>query len=173
MNFWIWFLIFWIIAVTAGAAGISAAPWVPTRKREKKLLERELKIESGNIIYDLGCGTGTILIALANKYPEAHFIGCEISALPYLIAKLRSIKYRNIEIRYKNLFKQPINDADFVISYLLTKAYKKLHKKLKAELKPEAQVIIEGWALDGIKPRKVLRADKALPFYVYQGSDFR
>ncbi len=173
MDFWFWFLIFWIIATTGAIAGISAAPWVPTKKRDTQLLVDKLKIQPGHIVYDLGCGTGTILIALARKHPKATFIGCEISALPYAIAKIRSLWHKNLHIKYRNLFKYPIRDADFVVAFLLIKAYERLAIKFQAELKPSATIAIEAWAIDGVRPREVIKRDKTLPFYIYQGSDFK
>ena len=170
---WVIFTIVWIMVATGALAGLSAAPWVPTKRREKKLLVKELGIQSGQVIYDLGCGTGTILFALAQKNANAIFIGFEISIIPYLIAKLRAVRYKNVEIRYKNLFKQQVNDADLIIIFLLTKAYDRLKAKFKLELKHEAQIIVQGWAMENIKPSKMLKTDKALPFYIYKGSDFK
>ncbi|MBT3231163.1 methyltransferase domain-containing protein [Candidatus Uhrbacteria bacterium] len=170
---WVIFAIIWIAVATGAVAGLSAAPWVPTKRREKKALVKSLEIKPGQIIYDLGCGTGTLLFALAKENTKANFIGCEISVIPYLIAKLRALKYKNVQIKYKNLFKQSIDNADIIIIFLLTKAYDRLKEKFKAELKDEALIAVQGWAMENIKPSKVLKTDKALPFYIYKGSDFR
>ncbi|MFH1611446.1 MAG: methyltransferase domain-containing protein [Patescibacteria group bacterium] len=170
---WILFTIGWIIIASAGVAGLSAAPWVPTRKKEMKLLLKNLDVKPGNKIYELGCGTGSIVIALAKANPQAQFFGYEISILPYLIAKFRSVRHKNVNICYKNLFTQSLSNADIVICFLLIKAYDRLAKKFAKELKPEAIVIAEGWPFENISPKTVLEADKTLPFFVYKGEDFK
>ena len=73
---WVIFAIIWIAVATGAVAGLSAAPWVPTKRREKKALVKSLEIKPGQIIYDLGCGTGTLLFALAKENTKANFIGC-------------------------------------------------------------------------------------------------
>ncbi len=170
---WTLFAIGWIIVATAGIAGLSAAPWVPTRKKEMNLLLKNLDIEPGKKIYELGCGTGSIVIALAKIHPTAQFFGYEISILPYLVAKIRSIRYKNVHICYKNLFSQNLSDADIVICFLLTKAYNRLATKFAKELKKDATVVIEGWPFENITAKTTLKADKTLPFFIYRGEDFK
>lgn len=171
--FWIFITIFCAVLFTGAWAGISAAPWVPTKKRERKLLAEKLEVKPGFTVYDLGCGTGTVLFELAKKHKDAKFIGCEISALPYLVAKIRSLFWQNVSIKYNNLFLQPINDADIVTIFLLTKAYNRLQAKFKKELKPEAQIVVQGWAIETVQPQQKFKTEKALPFYIYKGSDFK
>lgn len=170
---WILFAIGWIIVATAGIAGLSAAPWVPTRKKEMNLLLKNLDVKPGEKIYELGCGTGSIVMALAKAHPTAQFFGYEISILPYLIAKIRSLWRKNVHICYKNLFSQSLSDADIVICFLLTKAYDRLAIKFAKELKQDAIVVIEGWPFENIAVKTTLKADKTLPFFIYRGEDFK
>lgn len=161
-------ILLWIVLASAAYAGLSAAPWVPSRKRHRKLLLDNFTFKNGQTVYDLGCGTGTVLIDIAKKYPSVHAIGIELSILPYVVAKLRSWHYPNVTIRYGNLFRQDISDADVVFVYLLSGAFEKLIKKLKKDLSNEALIVVGGWALPNITPERVLEQKNTLPIYLYR-----
>src|SRR3989338_9708995 len=82
-----------IILVVLGSlayASISAAPWVPLRRRDIKRLIHLANIKPGEIVYDLGCGDGRVLAAVV-KQTQARAVGFEISLLPYIFAKVRSL----------------------------------------------------------------------------------
>jgi SAM-dependent methyltransferase len=170
---WILFIIGWVTIATAGIAGLSAAPWVPTRKREMRSLLQNIYIKPNSSVHELGCGTGTILIALSKKYPNANYYGYEISIIPYLVAKIRSLTHKNVKIIYKNLFSKNLSDADYIICFLLTKAYSRLANKFADELKNDAIVIIEGWPFNNLQAKKIIKTEKSLPFYIYKGEDFK
>lgn len=173
----IWFVIFaitfFLIGGSAAIAGISAAPWLPTRKKDVAHLLEHVDVNPGEHVYELGSGSGTIILALAKKHPQAMFVGCEISILPYLISKLRLAisGMKNVEIRYQNLFKTPISDADVVFFYLLDKAYPKMIRKL-ASTPPHARIVVEAWPLKGIAHEKEVWPKDHIPYYFYSGSQF-
>ncbi|RMD51213.1 class I SAM-dependent methyltransferase, partial [Candidatus Parcubacteria bacterium] len=98
-------LIMGIIIGSAAIAGLSAAPWIPSTKRQQKLLINNIKIKPNDNVFDLGCGTGTLLKACLEKAPQANYYGIELSLLPYLIAKIRFLKTPNVKIKFGNLFK--------------------------------------------------------------------
>lgn len=159
--------------ITFAAGGISAAPWVPTLKRERDLILKHLPLIPGSVVYDIGCGDAVVLFAAVQKEPAIKAIGYEISLLPYLIAKWRARKYPNVHIGFKNFFKAPLGDADIVFSFLLPKCYPRLIKKLGRELKPDALVVVEAWPFPGIEPHQVIREEKILPVYLYTGAQLK
>lgn len=166
-------ILLWIVIATAAWAGWSAAPWVPSKNKHRKLFLDRMEIKPGDVVYDLGCGTGTVLFDIAQRQPEAKVVGVEISLLPYLIAKIKATRFENVTVRYGNLFKTDLSDADIVFVYLLKKAYPKLIKKFAPELKDDAIVAIEAWPIDGIKSFKTLEEKNVLPIFLYRGSAFR
>ncbi len=166
-----------IILFSAAAAGISAAPWLPSRKRERHQLSENLKLKDSDLVVDLGCGDGTMLFEIAKHHPNVTCIGYDISFLPLGIGLLRKVlsggKYKNVKLRFGNLFKQDISDATHVFIYLLTKSYPRLKAKFAAELKDEAMAIVEAWPMPDIEPAHVIKEEGALPIYIYSGKDFR
>lgn len=166
-----------VIVFSAAVAGVSAAPWLPTRKRERHQLSKNLALKDSDLVVDLGCGDGTILFEIARHHQNVTCIGYDISFLPLAIGLLRKLfggkKYRNVKLRFGNLFKQNIGDATHVFLYLLAKSYPRLKEKFAAELKDEAMVIVEAWPMPDIEPAHVIREEGALPIYIYAGRDFR
>lgn len=163
----------WIALLSAGYAGISAAPYIPTKPKQKRRLIERLNFKNGDVVYDLGCGTGTLTFAAAKKNPQIKSIGYEISIIPYLIAKIKSFAYKNAEIRFGNLFKQPMNDADTIFIFLLSKSYPKLIAKLKQEVKDDCRIVVEAWPLPNIEPAETITEEKLLPVYIYYGRNLK
>lgn len=173
----IWFILltilFFIVGGSAAIAGISAAPWLPTRKKDIAHLLEHVEVHNGDRVYELGSGSGTILLALAKRHPGATFVGCEISILPYAISKLRLLLsgLSNVEIRYQNLFNTSLTDADVVFFYLLDKAYPKLKRKL-ASVPAHTRIIVEAWPLTDMEYKKEVWPKGRIPYYFYTGSQF-
>lgn len=170
-------LILMPLLLTAVYAGFSAAPWVPTKRGDRRHILERLELQPGQICYDLGCGDGSVLFALARRHPEVIAIGYEVSLLPYLIARARKLwghgRYRNVSIRFGDLFRQDISDADVIFVFLLAKCYPRLQTKFAGELRDDAQVICEAWPMPETDLEDELRAEKLLPVFFYRGSSFR
>lgn len=166
------FFLLFVVLISFTWGALSCAPWVPTMKAESSLLVDNLKISPSATIYDLGCGTGSILFAFADKYPEAKCIGYDVSLFPLffgLLRKLRSPKkYKNISLRFGDLFKQHFADADLVVIFLMEKSYKKLFAKLTSEAKPGTIVALEAWPAPDREPVQKFEGEKLLPWYVYE-----
>lgn len=166
-----------VILFSAAAAGMSAAPWLPTRKRERHQLSKNLKLKDSDLVVDLGCGDGTMLFEIARHHKNVTCIGYDISFLPLAIGLLRKLfggaKYKNVKLRFGNLFNQNIGDATHVFIYLLAKSYPRLKEKFAAELKDDAMVIVEAWPMPEIEPTHVIKEEGALTIYIYSGKAFR
>ncbi len=175
MLTYIIYAIVFVVLATAAYAGISAAPWLPTKPKQKRHLMDQLELSNGTTVYDLGCGTGTLLFSVVEKNPQVNAIGLEISVLPFVIAKIKSWlkSSKNVSIRYANLFQKEIFDADIVFVFLLSKSYRKLWEKFARELKDDALVILEAWPFPDLKPIKTIKEDGLLPVYFYLGRQFR
>lgn len=155
-------------------AGLSAAPYLPTRKKQRGFLLKHLSLEGTEEVVDLGCGDGSLLFELEEKYPSLRLIGVEISLLPFFIAFGRKVwKRSRVQLRLKNLFRQDLSSADIVFVYLLERAYPRLQKKFAKELSDHAVVIVEAWPFPNVTPRRRLQEPDLLAFMFYAGSSFR
>lgn len=171
------FLIFMALLISAAIAGVSAAPWLPTKPSQRRKLLEQLPLTGNERIYDLGCGDGSLLFAIARKHPGVRAIGADISLLPLAIGAVRKLfggsAYRNVRLRLANLFTTDVRDADVVFIFLLSKAYPRLKIKFAKELRDSARVVVEAWPLPDIEPLTTIRAEGLLPVYIYEGKQFR
>jgi SAM-dependent methyltransferase len=100
-----------------------------------------------DVVYDLGCGDGRIVIAAAKKY-GARGVGVDLD--PARIREARAnAKKAGVEqlVRFEvaDLFKTDLTDATVVTLYLLPELNRRLKPKLFAELKPGSRVVSHDW----------------------------
>jgi SAM-dependent methyltransferase len=94
-------------------------------------------LKNDEVFYDLGCGTGEVLIA-ASKLCD-HVKGVEIEPIRWFIAKLRA---RKAKVILGNLFNQDISDADVVFLFQYEGTINdRIAMKIKAETRSGTRVI--------------------------------
>jgi len=106
----------------------------------RKIAAEALKLvdlKKDEVFYDLGCGTGEVLIEAAKVCD--HVKGVEIELVRWLIAKLRA---RNAHVILGNLFKQDIADADVIFIFQYEgRINNRIMRKIKAETRSATRVI--------------------------------
>ena len=133
---------------------MSIAPFVQTPLEVAKKMLDLSQIKSGEVLYDLGCGDGRLII-LAAKDVGAKSTGIELRE--DLVERARTeIKRLNLEDKVKviqgNFFDVNISDANVITLYLTSSANERLRPKLEAELKPGARVVSHDFKIPGWKP---------------------
>lgn len=165
------YVILFVIILSAAIAGASAAPWLPTKAKDRDHVLDGLALKGNETIVDLGCGDGAMLFTIAKRHPGTHCIGYDISLLPLVLGWIRKMfgGYRNVHIRFGNLFTAPVENADVVFVFLLSKAYPRLISKFQRELHNHARIVVEAWPLPHCTPVQTLKAEGRLPVYIYEG----
>ena len=133
---------------------MSIAPFLaspmPVVRRMLKLAE----VKPGEVVYDLGCGDGRIVITAAKEF-GAYGVGIEIRK-DLAQKAMRAVEELGLSDRVKiinaNLFDVDISDADVVTLYLTTSANSKVRPKLERELKPGARVVSHEYEIIGWTP---------------------
>lgn len=113
--------------------------------------------EESDVLYDLGCGDGRIVIRAAEKY-GCHAVGFDID--PERVKEARENARRHgvdhlISIVEQDIFSLDLADADVVMLYLLPRLNEKLVPQLQG-LKPGARVVSHDFDLPGFKPEKTV-----------------
>ena len=118
-------------------------PFVPTTDEAVQAMLKLADVKKTDVVYDLGCGDGRIVIAAAKSY-GAHAIGIDIN--PVRIAEAReNAKIAGVEnlVRFEenDLFQADIHEASVVTLFLLSSVNLKLRPKLLQDLKPGTRIV--------------------------------
>jgi SAM-dependent methyltransferase len=132
------------------------SPFVPSTTPAVETMLKLAGVTKQDVVYDLGCGDGRIVIAAAKTY-GAHGVGIDID--PKLIRQARAAaKKAHVEklVRFElgDLFKADIHDATVVTVFLLRKTNELLRPKLLAELRPGTRVVANTFDFGDWKPEK-------------------
>jgi ribosomal protein L11 methylase PrmA len=108
------------------------------------------KVKKGDVVYDLGCGDGRMLVLAAKKY-GCRAVGYDID--PERIREARQNVLRNnveklVKIIQEDIFKVDLSDADVLPLYLLPEMNRKLVPQLE-KLKPGSRLVFHDYDLDG------------------------
>jgi ubiquinone/menaquinone biosynthesis C-methylase UbiE len=148
-----------ILFAQASSTAVRRSPdviFVPTPNEVVDKMLEMAKVTSKDVVYDLGCGDGRIVITAAQKY-GARAVGVDID--PKRIEEARANakaakvtdKVRFIE---GDLFETDISEASVVTLYLLTRLNEKLKPKLLKELKPGTRVVSHAFDMGDWKPEQ-------------------
>ena len=121
---------------------------MPSSMQMVNLMMEMAEVGPEDVVYDLGCGDGRMLIAAARRF-HARAVGIEIDPLRYIWCQfLITIlgQRKRIRIVFGNLFNQDISEADVVMCYLMPDALQKLEKKFKQELRSGTRVVSNRFA---------------------------
>ena len=125
------------------------APWWRTNTKTAKAICKLANIGSSDVVYDLGCGDGEVLIQAAKL--GAKGVGIEIDPLRVFIAKTRIVKnnfQQKVFIKRKSFFDENISEASVIIVYLVPKTLDKLLPKFKKELKKGTRIVSFRYAIN-------------------------
>jgi 2-polyprenyl-3-methyl-5-hydroxy-6-metoxy-1,4-benzoquinol methylase len=133
------------------------APFVPT---PMAVVERMLElgeVDKNDILYDLGCGDGRIIITAAQKF-GTRGVGIDID--PQRIEEsLRSAKAAGVEdlveFRLQDVMKADIREATVVTLYLLPESNALLRPLLEEQLKTGTLVVSHNYSIPGWEPKEV------------------
>lgn len=147
------------------------APDVRYEPSTRKIVEAMLKlanVKSGDIVYDLGCGDGRVVITAAKSF-GATGVGIDID--PERIKEARENARKagvtgKVEFRNEDLFQADISRATVVALYLYPWVNLKLRPKLLAELKPGTRVVSNLHDMGDWKAEKQIEVDNH-PIYFW------
>lgn len=114
-------------------------------------------------ITDLGCGSGVLLLPLAQEFPEHEFIGLEWDIVPLTMGKIKAklAGLKNIKFVKGNYMKESHANMDVIMCYVLKVTGEPLGKKLASEIKDTAVVISEMFPLGHLEEVKQIKSSLA------------
>src|SRR6476660_1202696 len=113
-------------------------PYVPTTEEAVQAMLKLADVKKTDVVYDLGCGDGRIVIAAAKDF-GARGVGIDINPVRIGEAKENAKKAgvdNLVRFEDKDLFQADIHEASVVTLFLLSAVNLKLRPKLMEDLKP-------------------------------------
>lgn len=138
-----------LLAAAAGLSilifqGLTGVPPMSSNAAEAAAVVTLLKsagLPDRAVVYDLGSGWGSLVLALARAFPDAQVRGVEISPLPYWVSRLRVRNLPNVALRRGDFYTGDLTDAQAVTCYLMIKTMPKLAGFLDRTLAPGTPVV--------------------------------
>jgi cyclopropane fatty-acyl-phospholipid synthase-like methyltransferase len=131
--------------------------FVPTPQDVVDKMLELAQVKKDDLVYDLGCGDGRIVVTAAKKY-GCKAVGYDID--PQRIKESKENVAKNnvgdlVTIKQEDIFTLDLSDADVITLYLLPSLNVKLIPQLE-KLKPGARIVSHSFAMEGITPDKVI-----------------
>jgi SAM-dependent methyltransferase len=131
-------------------------PYVPTTEAAVQEMLKLADVKKSDVVYDLGCGDGRIVIAAAKSF-GARGVGIDINPQRISEAK-QNAKTAGLEklVRFEenDLFQADIQQATVVTLFLLPQINLKLRPKLLQDLKPGTRIVSNTFDMGDWKPEK-------------------
>ncbi len=154
-----WLIVLFVVACTGAYAQQPDldVPYVPTQQETVEKMLEMAGVKAGDIVYDLGCGDGRIVITAAKKF-GATGVGVDLN--PQRIKEANeNAKAAGVEDKVRfvegNLFDFDFSEANVVTMYLLPSVNLKLRPKLQKELKPGSRIVSHDFDMGDWEAEKV------------------
>jgi SAM-dependent methyltransferase len=161
----------WLIALTllGGCAGAPvtaparSAPkldvvWVPSAPEVIAAMMEAAKVGAGDVVYDLGCGEGEIVIAAAKLY-GARGVGVDLDPERIRNARANAASAGatdRVTFIEQDLFKMDVSPATVVTLYLLPELNERLRPKLLSELRPGSRIVSHDFGMGDWAPERTI-----------------
>ena len=130
--------------------------FVPTPTDVVNAMLKLANVSTTDVVYDLGCGDGRIVIAAAKMY-GAHGVGIDIDPERVREATANAQKAGvadKVTFRTEDLFLADISPATVVTLYLSGPVNARLAPKLMKELRPGTRIVSHAFDLGNWKPQQ-------------------
>jgi cyclopropane fatty-acyl-phospholipid synthase-like methyltransferase len=132
------------------------APYVTTPPPVVDAMLELAGTRKNDVVYDLGCGDGRIVIAAAKHY-GARGVGVDVDPERILEAR-ENAKREGVDslVRFtaQNVFDMDFREATLVTMYLLPDMHRKLSPRFQRDLKPGARIVTHTFDLGDWKPHQ-------------------
>jgi SAM-dependent methyltransferase len=134
--------------------------FVPTRELVIDAMLKAAKVGPNDVVYDLGCGDGRIVVAAAKL--GARAVGIDID--PVRIKEANENAAKNgvtgkVDFRQQDLFEADIREATVVTLYLLPSLNVKLKPRLMDQLRPGTRIVSHDFDMGDWLPEETIAVD--------------
>lgn len=174
----LWLLIFFLILLLSCLQPVSLhsqqvkldVPFVPTPYEVVDEMLRLAELKKGDVLYDLGCGDGRIVIEAA-KRAGIRAVGIDIDPERIEESKENARKAgveKLVEFRCQNIFEADFSEATVVTMYLLPDVNIRLRPTILRKLKPGTRIVSHSFDMDDWQPEQMTYiASELYPHTIY------
>ncbi len=142
--------------------------FVPTETAMVRAMLKVAQVGKNDVVYDLGCGDGRIVIAAVKDYRAKRGVCVDIDPVRIEESRRNADKAgvaRKITFREGDLFEMDLRDATVVTLYLLPALNERLRPKLFRELKPGSRVVSNSFDMGEWKADSTLSGNPNSQFF--------
>lgn len=146
------------------------APYVPAPNSIVRQMLALAEVGPGDVVYDLGCGDGRMVIIAAHEY-GAQGIGIELDPVRYLWSQILVTFLglrKRVKIIHGDLFKADLSKANVVTCYLGQEINQKIQAKFANELQPNTRIVSYNFTFSELT---LIRQDEEAGIYLYKISN--
>lgn len=136
-------------------------PDVPFLATPDDVVDRMLdmaQVGPGDVVYDLGCGDGRIVIAAARKF-GARGVGVDINPARITEANENARKAgveHLVTFRVQDVMETDVSEATVVTLYMFAEINVKLRPRLTIQLRPGARIVSHTFGIGDWEPEQVV-----------------
>lgn len=145
-------------------APASLAPYVPTPQDVVDRMLKLAEVTDKDVVYDLGCGDGRIVITAAKTY-GARGVGVDIDSLRVAESESNARKAgveKLVSFKLQDAMAVDVSKATVVTLYLLSASNMKLRPILTRQLAPGSRIVSHAFSMGDWEPTAVEQYEDAL-----------
>jgi ubiquinone/menaquinone biosynthesis C-methylase UbiE len=128
----------------------SLAPFVPSRPEVVKRMLEIANVGSDDVVFDLGCGDGRILMMAVNEFNAKKAIGYEMRRDLYQQTLNEIIKQDltdKISVINGDLLEADLSQATVITLYLTTSGNERLRPKMEKEIQNKTRIVSHDFSI--------------------------
>ena len=131
--------------------------YVPTPQDVVDKMLEVAKVTKDDIVYDLGCGDGRIVVSAAKKGAKAWGYDIDPVRVKESLENVKKAKVEDLaKIEQKDIFTLDLSNANVITLYLLPSLNVKLIPQLE-KLKPGSRIVSHNFDMEGVKPDQIVK----------------
>lgn len=154
---WLFVVVFMIFASVI----LRGAPYLNSHKRAVNKVFDLLELRKGQLIIDLGSGSGNVLHAAAKQ--GINGVGFELNPILVLYSRFKLRKYPESKVIWGDYWKKELPKCDGIYIFLMGRFMKRLPKYLARNINQPTKVACYGFSIPKLQP-----IHEEYGYYIYQ-----
>jgi trans-aconitate methyltransferase len=130
------------------------APFYPSSSLVIQKMLTLAGANSDSVVYDLGCGDGSILVSAAKDFHAKKVVGIEQNPKLYRVALMKTAGLRGVQVIFANYDDVNLSEASVVTLYQSASENARLKRKFSDELSSGTIIVSHDFGIPGWRPKE-------------------